>query len=228
MRRSESAAGPGWIGSLAMCVALVVSGCGSEAEIQPVPTEPEQPEVDFIQVAVWAPGGDRLLAAWHQGGRYRLYGVLGPDTTGSALEPGSGLRLSEGPDLWPTWSSDGSWVAFSSTRDGGYDAADFEIYLLDLTANGEPGQLLRLTHSPGPDLHVRFSPDGEWIVYTSFRGGFNDEWDLSFTDAGQAYGEIYAQRLSDGLVIRLTHNKWEDGPVAWGRSPVSNAARGSK
>ena len=54
--------------------------------MEPAQTEPQQPEVDFIQEAVWSPGGDRLLAAWHQGGRYRLYGVLGPDTTGSALE----------------------------------------------------------------------------------------------------------------------------------------------
>ena len=100
--------------------------------------------------------------------------------------------------------------------------------MLDLYEDGEPGQLRRLTQSLGPDMHVRFSPDGEWIVYTSQRGGFNDELDLSFTEAGQPYGEIYAQRLSDGLVVRLTHNKWEDGPVAWGRSPTTAPSKGSR
>jgi hypothetical protein len=29
------------------------------------------------------------------------------------------------------------------------------------------------------------------------------------------YGEIYAQRLSDGYTVRVTHNKWEDGTVFW-------------
>lgn len=133
-----------------------------------------------------------------------------------------------GLDTMPAFSPKGSQVAFSSNRDGEYKHADFDIYLLDLTGEGGPGQLRRLTHSSGPDMHVRFSPDGDWVVYTSFRGGFNDELDLSFTDAGQPYGEIFAQRLSDGYVVRLTHNKWEDGPVAWSKSPASTAASGSK
>ncbi len=29
----------------------------------------------------------------------------------------------------------------------------------------------------------------------------------------QTYGELYAQRLSDGLVVRLARNEWEDGPI---------------
>ena len=80
MHRSSYTVGRHWIGRLAMCVGLAVSGCAPEADVPPAETEPKQPEVDFIQEAVWSPGGDRLVAAWHQRGRYRLYGVLGPDT----------------------------------------------------------------------------------------------------------------------------------------------------
>ncbi|MCH7532873.1 MAG: PD40 domain-containing protein [Gemmatimonadetes bacterium] len=160
MRRSSYVAGPRWIGPLATCVGLVVSGCGGESEIQPAQTEPEGPEVDFIQEAVWSPSGDRLLAAWHQGGRYRLYGVLGPDTTGSALEPGSGLRVSDGPDLWPTWSRDGLWVAFSSSRDG-----QSEIYRM----RPDGMQVERLTDDPAEDAHPAFSPDGRSLAFISDR-----------------------------------------------------------
>ena len=160
MRRSSWVVGARWSGRLAMCVGFVVSGCGPESEVQPVDTEAEEPEIDFIQEAVWSPNGDRLLAAWHQKGRYRLYGVLGPDTTGSALEPGSGLRLSAGPDLWPTWSSDGSWVAFSSTRDG-----QSEIYRM----RPDGMQVERLTDDPAEDTDPAFSPDGLSLAFISDR-----------------------------------------------------------
>jgi Tol biopolymer transport system component len=124
-------------------------------------------------------------------------------------------RLTDDParDTMPAMSPKGDRVAFTSNRDG-----DYEIYLLDLDEQGEPGALRRITRSPGSNMHVRFSPDGEWLVFTSSRGGYNDEMFLSFTEAGQTYGEIHAMRLADGLVVRLTHNKWEDGPVAWAAS----------
>ena len=158
--------------------------------------------------------GGRIVFRSGRDGNHEIYLM---DADGSDLH-----RLTDDPglDSMPALSPKGDQVAFSSNRDGEHAHADFDVYLLDLTAAGEPGRLRRLTHSPGPDMHVRFSPDGEWIVYTSQRGGFNDELYLSFTDAGQTYGEIFAQRLSDGLVVRLTHNKWEDGPVAWGLSPT--------
>ena len=33
----------------------------------------------------------------------------------------------------------------------------------------------------------------------------------------QMYGELFAHRLSDGLEVRLTHNKWEEGNPFWMR-----------
>jgi Tol biopolymer transport system component len=139
-------------------------------------------------------------------------------------------RLTNDPglDTMPAFSPTGNRIAFSSNRDGEHPHEDFDIYLLDLTDEGGPGPLRRLTNSPGPEMHVRFSPDGEWIVYTSKRGGFNDELELSFTESGQTYGEIYAQRIDDGLVVRLTHNKWEDGPVDWGRAAQSTRGPGTE
>jgi Tol biopolymer transport system component len=153
MRRSSSIA-------RLLCVSLVVSSCGGESEVQPAPVEPEEPVVDFIQEAVWSPNGDRLLAAWQQGGQSRLYGVLGPDTTGSALEPGTGLPVSDGPDLAPTWSKDGLWVAFSSTRDG-----QSEIYRM----RPDGMQVERLTDDPAEDAEPAFSPDGRSLAFISDR-----------------------------------------------------------
>ena len=49
------------------------------------------------------------------------------------------------------------------------------------------------------------------------RGGINDQEPVvqEVVFAPQMYGDIYLQRLSDGLTIRVTHNKWEYGTVFW-------------
>lgn len=166
----------------------------------------------------FSPDGQRIVFRSGRDGNFEIYMM---DADG-----GNVRRLTNDPglDTMPAFSPKGNQIAFSSNRDGEYRHTDFDIYLLDLTADGDPGQLRRLTQTAGPDMHVHFSPDGEWIVYTSKRGGFNDELELSFIEPGQTYGELFAQRLSDGFVVRLTHNKWEDGPVAWGRSLASAPA----
>ena len=120
------------------------------------------------------------------------------------------LTNNEATDTMPSFSPDGKQIAFVSTRDG-----DHEIYTLDLGPDGKPGKLRRITHSPGFDTHPVYSPDGKWLVFSSQRGGLNDEEPLIPVFNPQPYGDLYALRLEDGLVIRLTHNKWEDGTPTW-------------
>ncbi|HSB62085.1 MAG TPA: hypothetical protein VLI67_10220 [Vicinamibacteria bacterium] len=123
-------------------------------------------------------------------------------------------RLTDHPatDTMPAIAPDGRQVAFASDRDG-----DFEIYTLDLDREGRPEAPRRATTSPGLDMHPKYSPDGRWIVFASARGGWNDEDPLIPIYNPQPYGEIFALRLADGLTVRLTHNKWEDGTPSWGR-----------
>lgn len=52
------------------------------------------------------------------------------------------------------------------------------------------------------------------MIFTSDRGGFNDEWPLTLFQ--QPYGELWAVPVAGGPAIRLTHDKWEDGPNDWG------------
>jgi TolB protein len=117
-------------------------------------------------------------------------------------------------DTMPSFSPDGRQIAFVSSRDG-----DHEIYTLDIGDDGKPGELRRITRSPGFDTHPAYSPDGKWLVFTSQRGGLNDEEPLLIVFNPQPYGEIHAVRLADGLVVRLTHNKWEDGTPIWAGMP---------
>ncbi len=116
----------------------------------------------------------------------------------------------------PALSADGGRVAFTSDRTG-----DYEIYLLRLGRDGGRQGLERITHSPGRDTHPKFSPDGRWLVFASQRGGMNDEAPLISAFNPQPYGEIFALRLADGTTVRLTHNKWEDGPPTWTGADLS-------
>jgi Tol biopolymer transport system component len=127
-------------------------------------------------------------------------------------------------DTFPVFSPTGDAIAFTSDRDGvkdrfGYPTTD--IYIMQLQPDGSAGQIRRLTTSTGHDAHPFYSPDGKWIVYTSEQGGISDEEPLvqEVVFGPQMYGELFAYRLSDGLIVRLTHNKWEEGVGYWGPEP---------
>jgi Tol biopolymer transport system component len=163
---------------------------------------------------------------------------------------------------WPSFSSDGTWLAFQSARSGSFDiyrmqadgsdvrrltadtaanktpavspsgrhiafASDrdnsearlFDIYVLELDEDGTPGTTRRLTANGLQNGHPGFSPDGAWVVYTSEAAGLCDEEPQAqaFTFAVQMYGDIYAHHLATDAVVRVTHNKWENGNPAWTR-----------
>ncbi len=158
----------------------------------------------------FSPDGQRIVFRSNRDGNFEIYLM---DADGTQVRR---LTKHDATDTMPALSSRGDRVAFASMRSG-----DFEIYLLELDGAGNAkGTPKRITHSPGPDMHPAFSPDDRWLLFTSARGGLNDETPLVGTKplfTPQPYGEIFALRLGDGKVVRLTHNKWEDGPAAWAR-----------
>src|SRR6516225_806548 len=81
-----------------------------------------------------------------------------------ANENGSGvLRLTDNQarDIYPRFSPDGKWIAFSSNREGNYD-----VYVVAATG-GKPRQL---TFHSADDNVVNWTPDGKKIIFTSTRG----------------------------------------------------------
>ncbi|HWY76274.1 MAG TPA: MdsD protein, partial [Verrucomicrobiae bacterium] len=95
-----------------------------------------------------------------------------------AREDGSGLqRLTDNRarEVYPRFSPDGNWVAFSSDREGNYD-----VYAVAATG----GKPRRLTYHSANDLVVGWSPDGKRIVFQSARNegvfpGIATLWDVS-------------------------------------------------
>ncbi len=173
-------------------------------------------------VAAFSPDAERLVYRSARNGSFDLYWSR---RDGSEART---LTSDEARENFPVFSPDGATIAFSSNRDGARDSRGnltFDNYLLTLAADGTPGALQRISDHPGQDSHPWFSPDGEWIVYTSERGGISDEEPMvqEVVFGPQMYGELFARRLRDGLEVRLTHNKWEEGNPFWLR-PASGSS----
>ena len=72
----------------------------------------------------------------------------------------SRLTHETGLTEWPTWSPDGSLLAFTANRSG-----NFEIYVRRV----EGGQEVNITNDPAQDIQPAFSPDGTSIAFVSTR-----------------------------------------------------------
>lgn len=103
------------------------------------------------------------------------------------LAGGDMLQLTNGgADSRPAWSPDGRRILFGratqdTTGDGlvtANDAAD--LYLLDLATREEKN----LTNTPTyDDFNFAWSPDGEWIAFTSVRADVNGDGALNLNDS---------------------------------------------
>jgi Tol biopolymer transport system component len=119
-------------------------------------------------------------------------------------------------DLFPSFSPTAEQIAFLSNRANPQSSA-YDVYLMELNADGTPGEVRAVTNNDVQEGHLTFSQDGRWLIFASEMGGLNDEEPLvrSLQFAPQSYGEMYAYRIEDGALVRLTHNKWEEGVPSW-------------
>jgi Tol biopolymer transport system component len=126
------------------------------------------------------------------------------------------ISNTEGIDTMPAISPDGKWVVYVTDRTG----KGMKLWIQSLEDPKDVGHLLEPERAnlTGLDMHPRFSPDGKWIVFTSDRAGYMDEWSLTGFFAPQPYGELYVL-AADGSspAIRITDDKWEDSLAFWGR-----------
>jgi len=81
-----------------------------------------------------------------------------------ANENGSGVeRLTDhkARDIYPRFSPDGNWIAFSSNREGNYD-----VFVIPATG----GKAKQLTFHTADDNVVGWTPDGKKVLFSSSRG----------------------------------------------------------
>jgi len=135
--------------------------------------------------ARWSPDGDKIA--------YTFRTVGGVDTdpeiwvmNADGSEPVQ-LTDNNGPsDTSPTWSPDGTKIAFVTTRDG-----NREIY----TMNPDGTNPTRLTDDVADDQNPDWSPDGSMIAFASNRGPDIDEIWVMNADGSNAL------QLTTGLSV---------------------------
>jgi len=125
---------------------------------------PDGSKIAFMTGRTVIPAHDTVAArtAWD------LY-VINADGTGET--PLTSDTTNEGQ---PTWSPDGTKLAFITDRDG-----NNEIYVINADGTG----LRRLTADPADDEQPAWSPDGAKIAFVSNRSGRLNIWVMDSTGA---------------------------------------------
>ncbi|MBS7622383.1 PD40 domain-containing protein [Candidatus Bathyarchaeota archaeon] len=129
--------------------------------------------------------GKIVFASDRSGAGFEIF-VMNPD--GSAVTQ---LTTNTAGDLEPSWSPDGSKIAFASDRD-----TDYEIYVM----NADGTAVTQLTFNSASDNEPCWSPDGEKIVFVSDRDGDD---------------EIYTMRTDGTGLNQLTVNDKSDRQPCW-------------
>ncbi|WP_249374751.1 amidohydrolase family protein [Streptomyces sp. I05A-00742] len=157
---------------------------GDAVAITPPDLEPTRP--------VHSPDGRLLAVCAYRGGGFHIW-TLRPD--------GSGLRqLTDGPwdDRGPSWSPDGTRIAFASERGGDpVTGSPYRVWTVDVRT----GALTRVTGLPGQDGPLQ---DGAW-----------EDFDPVWSPDGKRLLFVRGQATKDALVSRTVASVPSDG-----RGPV--------
>jgi hypothetical protein len=112
----------------------------------------------------WSPDGRQIAYTTDAGGGNTEILVMDVDFSDPANVAVSNIRtLTNDPnaDDYPSWSRDGSQIAFSSNRSNGL----WDIYIMDINGGG----LRQLTSNNGDNESPVWSPDGTQIAFESNR-----------------------------------------------------------
>jgi Tol biopolymer transport system component len=128
---------------------------GGEHRLTDSERDSSTPEGLFFQTEpAWSPDGTQIAFESARSGSFDIY-VMRADGTGTRR-----LTSTEEDDRHPTWSSDGSSIAFSRGTPG-------DIYVMD--ADGSRAR--PLLANPTGESEPAWSPDGKWIAYVQREPG---------------------------------------------------------
>jgi dipeptidyl aminopeptidase/acylaminoacyl peptidase len=130
--------------------------------------------------AIWSPDGQRVAYARNAPPNIFVKNVDGTGQEERLTESGNSQQLCD-------WSPDGRFVLYSELPNELGAQTHSALWLVSVTGERKPMPVLQ---APFGETNGRFSPDGNWIAYTSDESGSK---------------EIYVQRFtSDGAKVHVS------------------------
>jgi TolB protein len=110
-------------------------------------------------------GTDIVFTSGRGGGNPQIY-LMSQGGDAERLTDGSGDAVN------PSWSPDGTKIAFSWTR--GFEPGNFNVFIMDVASRN----LVQLTNNEGRNENPTWAPDGVHLIYANKRGANSQLWTM--------------------------------------------------